>query len=138
MKKIAQNRLTILKADGTWGDYPIKIGENHQECIDKFCKKENYPYSNIETIVQNNNCVFYNINNGIVVVFLPKNITENQYFELDLASLYMNEITYMEARIQGKKEDFIFNEQIGENFSTKVIQYYFEQKKEDQSSIKHQ
>lgn len=105
------------------------IGQNHQEIIEDFCQKEKIDFPSIETVVKKNNIIFYNANNGIFLSFLPKEITDEQYFALDLLTLSMSDIKYMEARIENRKEDFILKENIGDEFSRKVIQSYFEKEK---------
>ena len=128
MKNITQYRAVFLKKDGSVVPYPIVLGDNHQIIIEDFCNKEGYSYPSIDTIIKNNDIVFYHANQGIVLVYLPNTLTDEQYFALDLLSLSMNDISYLEAQIDGVKEDFILKEKIGENFSKQIIQYYFEKK----------
>lgn len=128
MKNITQYRAVFLKKDGSFVPYPIVLGDNHRVILEDYCKKQGYPYPSIETIIKNNDIVFLIAGQGIVLVYLPSTITDEQYNSLDLLSLFMDDITYLEARIDKRKEDFIINEKIGENFSKQVIQYYFETK----------
>lgn len=125
---LSDYRLTILKKDGTYKPYPKEIGKMHQDCITEFCKEEGYESASIKTVVQNGNAVFYNANQSMFALFMPKNITEAQYYTLDLQSLYMNDITYMEVRIEEKKDDILINPSEKDSFSKKVLQCYFEEK----------
>lgn len=128
MKKIGKYRATFLKPDGTWEYYPIIIGDSHQIIIEDFCKKNGISYPSIESIIAQGTIIFYNANQGIILNFLPQKISEKQYFELDLLSLFMDDIAYMEIRKEGEKQDFILTQDIGKNYSEKVIQSYFEEK----------
>ncbi len=129
MKYLTQYRMVFLKKDGTFIPYPMVLGDNHFLIITDYCQKEKYFYPSIETINKNNDIIFYHANNGIILAYLPSSLTEEQYYALDLLTLYMDDIKYMEARIMGQKKDFLIQENIGENFSKEVIQFYFAKNK---------
>lgn len=125
MKHLTHYRMVFLKKNGSFITYPMVLGDNHFTIINDYCHKENYLFPSIETINKNNDIVFYHANNGIILAYLPANITEEEYYALDLLSLFMSDIQYMEVRIQGNKNDFVLQEKIGETFSKEVIQFYF-------------
>lgn len=136
MKYLNQYRAAFIKKDGTWEYYPSTIGFNHQQIIEEFCKKEGHHYPSIDTIIKNQNIIFYNAGNGMFLSFLPKKLTEEQYYSLDLFSLFMNDISYLEVRKEGQKEDFIITKDIGKSFSDIIIQSYFEENQIEQKISK--
>lgn len=128
MKKIGELRAAFLKKDGTWEYYPITLGDNHHVIIENFCQKNGIHYPSIENVIKEGHIIFYNASKGIILNFLPKEISESQYYQLDLFSLFMDDITYMEVRKEGQKNDFILKDNIGERYGKEVIQSYFEEK----------
>ena len=128
MKSLKNYRAAFIKKDGTWVYYPSTIGINHQQIIEDFCKKEELDYPSIDTVVRNQNIMFYNAGNGMFLSFLPKKLTEEQYYSLDLFSLFMNDISYLEVKKENQKESFTITKDIGKTFSDVVIQSYFEEK----------
>lgn len=127
MKKIGNLRAAFLKKNGEWVYYPIKIGDSHREIIEDFAKKELIDYPSSDTICDAGNVIFYNANDGVVISYLPTCVTDEQLYQLDLFTSYMDDIVYMEAK-KGN-EEFIFMDDITTKFSNEVIQSYFTKKK---------
>lgn len=125
MERISDNRIIILNREGEFINYPKKTGQMHQDCLDLFSKKQGYSYSTIDEIVNNGNAVFYNVENGYACAYLPKKLEDEQLYKLDLMTLFMDDIDYMEVKKVYTDEDFILNNNVGDKFSTEVIQSYF-------------
>ena len=129
MERISDNRIIILNKKGKFVNYPKKIGQMHQECIELFSKSQGYSYSSIDHIVNKGNAIFYNVENGLALAYMPKKLEDEQLYKLDLMTLFMDDINYMEVKKVSTSEEFILNNNVGEKFSTEVIQSYFKKSK---------
>lgn len=131
MKNISENRACFLKKDGSWEYYPYVVSKQHQELIEDFCKKQGYEYPSVGTIIKEGNAVFLSGNNGLVVSYLPRSLSEKQYIELDImSSIHMDDLTYLEVYKEGEKKSFILTDNIGREFSDQVLQSYFKESSE--------
>lgn len=123
---ILEYRMVILDNDGEVIKYSFDFGM-HQSCLDDFAIVNKYLYSNKEYIVSNGNGIFYNFGNQMVGAILPEKLNFEQLYSLDYIENWLYNVSYMEVVILGKdkKEEFIFEEDIQNNFSREVIQYHY-------------
>lgn len=131
--KITDTRLMIIDVLGNIVSEPYTIGKQHQEIMDSYAKSKNYEYSDVSYIVSNGDIVFYNLDNNYVVSYMPSVITDDQLYDLELLSIDMDDIEYMEVRKlldNGKYQDFILDGDVGMRFSNEVVQSYYNKKDE--------
>jgi len=130
---LSENRLVVVDKEGTIHPYKKKIGVQHQECLDHYAKKNRYDYSNINHVVKNEeNAVFYNVDRGMFVAYLPPNIEDDQLDALTSLAMQMEEITYLEVLETKEDKTHTFQEieknknEIGEYFLNGVLSFYGE------------
>lgn len=76
-----------------------KIGYLHDDCLVDYCKKKKLEItSTIPEIIQNtNSAIFYNISDDCIVSYLPKKLSNNQLYQLEIfTDLSLEEVTYKE------------------------------------------
>jgi len=123
---ILDYRMIILGNEGSIEKYSFNFGM-HQDCLDDFSKNNFYEYSNSNYIVSKGNGLFYNCGNEMLVVMLPFELNDVQLYSLDYIETWLDNVSYMEVKIgEGKnKREYIFEDDIRNNFSKEVIQYYY-------------
>ena len=128
MNDVLDYMVIIIDSDGNIVKYPMEFGKRHQDdCYDIFALERGYEYSNLDYIISRGNCVFYNCGNQTTVFRLPSELTDEQLYSLDYIENWLDNVLYMEVCIENKehKEYFVFKENVRDNFSNKVIQYYY-------------
>lgn len=130
MVSIDKNRLMILESNGSWVQYQKQVGLMHQDCLDDYALKHSIPTKNAESVVKGtNSIIFYNLNDETLVGYMPNEITDEQLYQLDLFTLDMDNVSYMEVKKLDKdKTHFILDSNISDNFSNQVIQSYYTSK----------
>ncbi len=135
MKRFTDYRAIFFKPNGEMVYYPMKIGDSHQQLLFDFCKDNGIDYPSIDSLLKHQYGGFYHANNGIFIAFLPNSLTEEEYYALDLQTNFMDDITYMEVHIDEKAENFTLKNDVGDNFSKQVLQYYFDRERDAKKSI---
>src|SRR5574344_3050885 len=106
-------KLLILEKDGEWVNYPYITGFLHQDCLNLYLKMKNRIDEPIEKVVDEEQCaIIYNINNRTIIGYLPKNISDEQLYQLELFSTNcLDDIKYMEIKkVDSDNKDFIFKD----------------------------
>lgn len=128
MENINMYRLLIVNSKGEIFSYPKITGQMHNDCINDYVKKESLDYSSIMDLLNRGDCLFYNLGNGNFTTLLPSDLTTMQSYTLDNLCNYMDEVNNMVVEtIDGR--EYSLNDSIGDLFSTKVIQSYYDNKK---------
>lgn len=88
MVTIKNDRLFILEKEGNWIEFPKRVNHMHRDCLEDYADRRNVEFRNVESIVNSVKCaVFYNIDDSMLVGYLPDKITDEQSYQLDALSL---------------------------------------------------
>lgn len=131
MHSILEDMVVIVDDKGEIFKYPFEMGKRHQDYLDDFSKIKGYEYSNLDYIYNLNNCIIYHLGNGVVVMYLQFNLNQKQLYALDYIENWLDDVKYLEVEKVngGKKQEYLFKENVRENFSNIVLQSYYDIKK---------
>lgn len=128
MKDIIEYKVVILDKKGSYGLYSKNRCMSNTECVTEYSKSHFGRSTTLQNFIKQGNIVFMN-NDGFVDAYMPRQINDEQLYELDLLPLKMDGLKRMKVRKMGE-EEFILDDKIDERFSSEVIQSYFNNPKE--------
>ena len=130
MKKITDYNLVVVDQEGEIYRYERLIEDRHQDCLVDYQKKKNYPTSDRVAIARDmGDALFYMYNQTQAAGFMPKEISDDQLYALEVLQMEMDDLRLLEIRKfrDNDYQDFcLTGDNIGEQFSTVVLQSYFE------------
>lgn len=131
MHSILEDMVVIVDNEGEIFKFPFEFEKRHQDYLDEFSKIKGYEYSNLNYIYNLNNIVIYHLGNGVVVMYLHYNLNQDQLYALDYIENWLDGVKYLEVEksIGGRSKEYLFKENIRENFSNVVLQSYYDVKK---------
>lgn len=131
MHSILEDMIVIVDDKGEIFKYPFEIGKRHQDYLNDFSKIKGYEHSNLNYIYNLNNVVIYHLGNGVVVMYLHSNLNKEQLYALDYIENWLDGVKYLEVEKSngGRSKEYLFEENIRDNFSNVVLQSYYEIKK---------
>lgn len=128
MKDMINYKVVILDKNGKYGLYTNERCLSSIECITEYSRSHFGRSMSLQSFVKNGNIVFMN-NHCFVDAYMPKKISDEQLYELDLLSVKMSGIKRMKIQ-KLEEEEFIIDDRIEERFSGEVIQSYFNKPKQ--------
>ena len=128
MKDIINYKVVILDKNGKYGLYSNERCLSSLECVAEYSKSHFGRSIPLNNFIKNGNIVFMN-NHCVVDAYMPKKISDEQLYELDLLSIKMDGIKRMKIKKIGE-EEFTIDDKIEDRFSSEVIQSYFNKPKE--------
>lgn len=124
--RILDYRLVIIDNEGELIKYSFSFGM-YQDCLDDFAFKYGYENSNLDYLVKNGICVFYNCGNDIVGAKLPGSLNSEQLYTLDYLENCLDDVFLLQIN-KGFGKDvvhFSYDNDIKKNFSHNVVQSYY-------------
>lgn len=128
MKDIIEYKVVILDKNGNYGLYSKNRCLSNNECITDYTKSQFGRSTALPKFIKQGNIVLMN-NNGFVEAHMPKQLSDEQLYELDLLPLKMDGLVRMKIK-KIDEEEYVLTDKIDERFSKEVIQSYFNTPKE--------
>ena len=125
--RVLDYRLVIIDNEGELNKYSFNFGM-HQDCLDDFASKNGYQYSNLDHLVINGNCIFYNCGNVIVVAKIPSILNSKQLYTLDYLENCLDDVFLLQVTkgIGNDEVYFSYDSDIKRNYAHNIVQSYYE------------
>lgn len=127
MNDFNKYRGSFLQKDGSFANYPIKVGLMHREIIEDYCKNNKLQQTSEQAVLDNGDIYFRNANNGFFIIYMPPTLTDEQLYQLEVNSDIINNFQYL--AVTKEQEQYEYSNDIWDNFSNEVIQSYFSKKR---------
>ena len=130
MVNINDNRVLIIDKGGTITNFS-KNNTSVSNCIKKFTGRNVFAVNTLSVLSLEGNVIFVNKDKGLIDTYLPKKLTDEQLYQLDLATMFMDGIKIMNIKKNAGSttQQFLLESDISNRFSKEVIQSYFNDSK---------
>ena len=133
MVNLEDNRVLFLDVDGNWDCYSKNRHKSFKDCIEDYTKKKHIVISKKEFVIDRGNVIIYNLGNKHLDIYMPRSLTDEQAYQLDVFQTFsLDDIEYANVKKYNSTgiETFELVGDVGKQFSSKVIQSYYEKHKE--------
>lgn len=129
MRKLTDDGLIFIDKQGQITRYERTAGIQHNDLLHQYQKIKHYDEVDRTDIAKNKQeILFYIYNKDQAAAFLPKTLTDEQLYSLELLQDGMDSLQLLEVRKYKEQDyqDFILTgDDIADQFSNEVIQSYF-------------